>query len=84
MLISVRVEERLAAELERAAADGGVSKSEFVRQCLTDYLARRKVGNLAWELGKNLFGKHRSGRGDLSANADQIVREKIHARGRRR
>lgn len=84
MLISVRLEERLAAEVARAAEDGGVSRSEFIRQCLADYVARRKVKNLAWELGKDLFGKHGSGRSDLSTNADRIVREKIHARNRRR
>jgi hypothetical protein len=35
-------------------------------------------------LGKDLFGKYSSNRGDLGRNAKRIAREKIHARKGRR
>jgi hypothetical protein len=38
----------------------------------------------AWELGKDLFGKHGSGLGDLSRRRKKLVSEKIRARRQRR
>jgi AbrB family looped-hinge helix DNA binding protein len=34
----------------------------------------------AWEMGKDLFGKHTSGLEDLSRDRKRLLREKIHAR----
>ncbi len=33
--------------------------------------------NLAWEIGKDLFGSYHSGRGDLSQNAKKIAKQRI-------
>lgn len=84
MLVSIRLDEQMAKELARAARESGVSKSELMRRCLSQYIARRKMDNLAWEVGKDLFGKYGSGRSDLSTNAKRIAREKIHAKKGRR
>jgi len=80
MSLSIRLDKRLAKELTRAARRSGVSKSELMRRCLREYIARQKIDNLAWEVGKNLFGRYGSGRSDLSRNAEKIVREKIRAK----
>jgi len=84
MLVSVRLDERMAKELTRAARASGVSKSEFVRRSLSQYIAVRKMDNPAWEVGKDLFGKYGSGRSDLATNSERIVREKIHPKKGRR
>ena len=49
-----------------------------------DYLQQQNERKTPWELGKGLFGKHSSGRNDLSTNAKVLVREKIHAKKGRR
>jgi hypothetical protein len=84
MLVSIRLDPNMAKELARAARASGVSKSEFVRRSLSQYIALTKMENRAWELGKDLFGKFGSGRGDLSTNAEQILREKFHGKRNRR
>jgi hypothetical protein len=67
-----------------AARASGLTKSEFVRQCLRDRLTQDAVGPTAWELGKHLFGKHSSDRSDLGRRAKRVAREKINARKGRR
>jgi RHH-type rel operon transcriptional repressor/antitoxin RelB len=84
MTISLRVDEKLAQQLEGVARARGVSKSEVVRLCLEEFLAREQTRPTAWELGKDLFGRHSSGRGDLSENSEEIVSELIHAKAHRR
>ena len=84
MLVSVRLDSQMAKELARAARESGVSKSELMRRCFDQYIARKKMDNLAWEVGKDLFGKYSSGRNDLATNSEQIAREKIHAKKSRR
>ncbi len=84
MTISLRLDDKLAQQLEAVARERGVSKSEVVRLCLEDYLAREQARPTAWELGKELFGRHSSGRSDLSENCEQVLRELMHAKARRR
>lgn len=84
MAISLRLTRAKERALERAAKKAGVSKSEFVRQCLDEGLSKAEMPRLsAYELGKDLFGKYASGHSDLSERAEEIVREKIHAKHRR-
>ena len=83
MAISLRIPKRLEQALERAARQAGVSKSEFLRQCLEQRLASDESCPSAYELGKDLFGGEPSGRTDLARNAEKIFREMIHAKSRR-
>lgn len=83
MAISLRIPKRLEQALDRAARQAGVSKSEYLRQCLEQRLAADVSRPSAYELGKDLFGGDPSGRTDLATNAKQIFRELIHAKTRR-
>lgn len=83
MTISLRLDEQLQRELERAARAAGVSKSEVIRRSLQEFLARSNTQRTPWELGQHLFGRYGSGRSDLSSNRKRLVREKVHARKRR-
>jgi hypothetical protein len=58
----------------------GVSRSELIRACLDAYLTDQEQQPTAWELGKDLFGHYNSGKGDLSVRAEEILRERFHAR----
>jgi Family of unknown function (DUF6290) len=80
MTISLRLNEYLSRKLASLAKAKGISKSELIRQCLQDHLDKAEKAPTAWELGKHLFGCYKSGRGDLSVKAPQIVRARIHAR----
>lgn len=81
MTVSLRLNDELARKLDSAAAAAGVSKSEFLRRCLTDRLEEVEPERpSAWELGKDLFGCCASETGDLSVRAEEIVREKVHAK----
>jgi len=80
MTVSLRLEPKLAAELDVAAEREGISKSELIRRCLETYLAEQGGSRLVWELGRDRFGKQGSGRSDLSKNRKKILKAKIHAR----
>jgi predicted DNA-binding protein len=80
MSISLRLDDQMAGRLEELARRKGISKSELVRQCLTEYLVSHQHQVSPWELGKDLFGRVGSGQGDLSCRASQIAAEKMRAR----
>ena len=84
MTITIRLDPELQKELDRAAELDGVSRSELVRECLQDYIARRKQRTTAWGLGNEVFGQYASGRSDLAANRKAILEEKLRARKDRR
>lgn len=83
MAVSLRLSEDEEKALARAARRAGISKSEYLRQCLKARLHAERSHSWAYELGKDLFGGDPSGRTDLVANSERIVREKIHAKHRR-
>ena len=80
MTITVRVDKEFEATLETLASREGVSKSALIRQCLEEFVDRKKSETTPWSLGKTVFGKHGSGKGNLSVNRKKIIREKIHAK----
>ena len=80
MTISLRLDDQLTRQLVSLAKARGMTKSELIRKCLRDYLAGAEQGPTAWELGKHLFGRYKSGQGDLSVRAKEIARARIHAR----
>ena len=76
MLTTVKLTKELHVALETAVRAHGLTKSEVVRSALRTELARlaRMRRRTAYELGKDLFGRARSGRRDLSSlRARQIV-----------
>ena len=84
MAVSLRLTKAQEKALTRAARRAGITKSQYLRQCLTARLVAEETHSWAYELGKDLFGKYGSGRGDLSRNAETIVKEIIREKARRR
>ena len=80
MTISLRLDERLGKQLAAAARAKGLSKSELIRQCIAQSLNESVQQPTAWDVGKDLFGCFNSGRGNLSERAEELARERIHAR----
>ena len=69
MTITVRLPDELEARLRARLAQENIAVSEYVRQAITEKLAREPDEKPAFShtsLGKHLFGKYGSGRTDLS------------------
>lgn len=67
-MLTVKMDAGLERELEAAARDAGLTKSEFARRGLQEAIVRARKGAkpTPWDLGKDLFGKVSSGNPDLS------------------
>lgn len=80
MTISVRLDDELEHDLESVALRTGQSKSHIIKQSLKEYLAKQKPQPTAYELGKDLFGKYGSGKGDLAERHSEYLKEIIRAK----
>lgn len=69
MLTTVKLPKDMHAALEAVARARGITKSELLRSALKAELARirKERKPTPYDLGKDLFGKSRSGRRDLSS-----------------
>ncbi len=75
-MITLRLNSELEKRIENISKTTGITKSELIRKSVIEYID--KIQNKdAWELGKDLFGKHKSGRNDLSTSAKSIFRDKL-------
>ena len=83
-MMTVRLNEDLERALQDLASKEGMTKSQLVRQCLEEFVTRKKEEKTPWELGEHLFGKHGSGQNDLSTNRKKVARDKIHTKHRSR
>jgi len=74
MAITIRLPARLEADLRRRAEAHGSKLSEFVREAIAEKLDREAGGRpSADELGVSAFGRHGSGRNDLSTDRKAIL-----------
>jgi len=76
-MITVRLKPELEKALEVTAQKFGMTKSELIRQSIEDYLKKLEQKPSAWELGKELFGRYSSGKGNLSTNRKEILKQKL-------
>jgi len=82
--ITIRLPEKLEAALRARLEAQGIGLSDFVRDAIAEKLEREPVKKLsAYSLGKHAFGKHGSGRDDLSTNRETILDEILRAKHRR-
>ncbi len=83
MTLSVRLDEATEEQLRRLLAQKGGSLSDFVRAAIAEKLEREATKPTPYELGKHLFGRYKSGKGDLALNHKKYFREKMRAKHRR-
>ena len=76
-MITIRLKPELEKMLEVTAKRFGMTKSELVRQSIEEYLKKIEAKPSPWELGKDLFGKYSSGKGNLSKDRKKFLREKL-------
>jgi Arc/MetJ-type ribon-helix-helix transcriptional regulator len=82
--ITIRLPGKLETALRARLDAGRVALSDFVRDAIAEKLAREPAEKAsAYELGKHLFGKHGSGRHDLSSSRKAILNDILRAKHRR-
>jgi len=85
MTITVRLPTDIETDLRARVDANGAALSKFVRDAIAEKLQREQPKEpSAYELGKHLFGKHGSGRHDLSNNRKAVLGEKLDAKHHRR
>jgi hypothetical protein len=82
MTLTIELDPKLKQALARRSADLGVSRSVVVKWALAEYLANELVS--AYEAGKDLFGRHGSGEGNLSARRREYHAEIVEEKRRLR
>ena len=80
-MITLRLDPQLEQTINQVAYQMGVSKSELIRNSITNYLGTLDKPS-AWELGNEVFGKYASGQDDLSSNRKILIKDKIKAKVR--
>ena len=83
MSISLRLDSALENQLNRHARLVGKPKSELIRSLISEYLKNESARKTPWELGKNIFGREGSRKGNLSINRKAILKEKLYAKKNR-
>lgn len=84
MAISLRLDKKLENQLSKVANSEGKSKSDLVRTLIAEFLSNKRSQPSSWDLGKDVFGRYGSGKGNLSINRKSILREKLNAKKSRR
>jgi len=78
MTITIRLPIKLESDLRTRLHRRGIGLSDFVRDAIAEKLDREPVRTpSAYDLGKSLFGRHGSGRRDLSSNRKAILKEML-------
>ena len=84
MTITIRLPMKLEADLRARLDRRGIALSDFVRDAITEKMEREPARiPSAYDLGKDLFGKHGSGRDDLSTSRKAILTEMLRAKHQR-
>jgi len=84
MTITIRLPAKLEADLRTRLGTRRTKLSDFVRDAIAEKLEREPTKPTSpYDLGKNIFGKHGSGRHDLSTNRKSILNEVLRAKHRR-
>ena len=76
-MISVRLPREIESKLDRMARDGRLSKSSIIKKALLMYLKENDSTRTPYDLGSDLFGRHGSGSGRLSADYKKLLGKKL-------
>lgn len=77
-MISVRLSKELEDKIESISNQENLTKSDIVKEALSKYVIDHEKKHNPYVLGKELFGKYGSGKGDLSKSYKKKVRERIN------
>ena len=78
MSMTIKLPREIESKLEQISISEKKPKSSIIRESLTLYFKQKLAYTSPFELGKKYFGKHGGNRGDLSINAEKILRERLN------
>ncbi len=76
-MLSVRLPGELERKVKQLATVEGRTKTEIIRVALEAYVKLKDQTASSYDIGKDLFGRHGSGRRDLSIIYKSKVKERI-------
>jgi Arc/MetJ-type ribon-helix-helix transcriptional regulator len=82
--ISLRISSREAALIETLARQLKLTQSDVLKEGLAALQEKLRQERSAYDTGKDLFGRHGSGRRDLSERRKEIFRETVREKLARR
>ena len=82
MTLTVRLPDRVEQELAEYCVKRRITKSEAVKQALTDFLAANAGKPNAYDLGKDLFGPHTDAppTEDIARHTSRLLRERFRGK----
>ena len=75
-MMTIRLDDTLENRIETMSASLGITKSELIRRSVQMFISNSEKMD-PWTAGKDVFGKFRSGRSDLSENRKMIAKSMI-------
>ncbi|MBU2652726.1 MAG: ribbon-helix-helix protein, CopG family [bacterium] len=77
MTITARLKEVTDKKLRLLCNLEGVSRTEIIKESIEEYFNRHVPGIAPYEMGKNLFGRFASSKGNLSINGKKYLKKKL-------
>jgi len=77
MSMTIELPTEVESKLEQISISEKKPKSVIIQESVILYFKEKLVRNSPFEFGKEFFGKHGSDYGDLSINAETILRSRL-------
>ena len=83
-MISLRIPAELEKKLNSIARAEGKSRSEIIKESISEYITKHAEIITPFELGKDLFGTVSSGKMNLSKNRKKYLKQKLESKNEKR
>ena len=83
-MISLRIPPELEKKLNSIALAEGKSRSEIIKDSISEYISKHEKIITPFELGKDLFGTVSSGKIDLSQNRKKYYKQNLESKNEKR
>jgi len=79
-MISLRLPVDLEEKISISARTGRLTKTELIKRAIIRFFDQEKGRRSPYELGKDLFGKAETGKGNLSRDYKKLLNKEIGAK----
>jgi hypothetical protein len=76
-MLSLRLPDNIEKKLNEIAKHEKISKTAIIKDALNMYIDDYYKKHTPYDLGKDLFGKYGSDKGDLSAEYKKLLKDRI-------
>jgi metal-responsive CopG/Arc/MetJ family transcriptional regulator len=75
-MLNIRLDKNMEKNIDYLAKQAGKTKSEFVRECLAEYIVNYQKPT-PWETGEEKFGKYSSHKGNLAQDRKALLQDML-------